>query len=135
MSDNAISDELDRLTCDVLGQALDSLAAGVAVPVLVALDEGEGPQVTAFSDDGQDECLAAAREHVRASGAPLRYALLYDGDVADDDGAYHQALIIEFAERGDERAWSGYVLYEGFGAGEGFAWSDPQPAGECPALL
>ena len=52
----------------------------------------------------------------------------------DDEGAYEDALILEFAEAGSE-AFSAYVLWDGFGAGDDFAWTDPAPAGQVESLL
>ena len=135
MPEQPISKELDQLTCDLLGQALDALASGEEVPVLVACDAGDGPEVVAFEDDGEEECLEAARDYVRALEGALRYVVLYDGAVEEGEQGYHRALLIEFAEAGSACAWSGYVLYEGFGARDAFSWADPQPAGECPSLL
>ncbi|MCH3942648.1 MAG: hypothetical protein LKE37_02900 [Atopobiaceae bacterium] len=143
----AISEELDRLSCDLLGQALDAFAAGIELTSVVAVeDEAGAVSSCAFEDDGPEECLEAARAYVRrvardggdrpaGLGRPVRYALVYDGDVADESGAYAPALILEFGERGQEVAFTGFVLYDGFGRGEGFSWSDAQAAGETEPLL
>ena len=54
--------------------------------------------------------------------------------VADEDGAYRDALLLEFGERG-YKSYSAYSLFEGKGAGDDFAWSEPAPAGELESLL
>ena len=54
--------------------------------------------------------------------------------VADEDGAYRDALLLEFGERG-YKSYSAYSLFEGKGTGDDFAWSEPAPAGELESLL
>ena len=130
-----ISPKLDELSCDLLGQALDALAEGVEIPVLVSVDLDKGKVETkAFSDDGENECLDGARQYVRGLRGCVRYAICYEGAVADDDGTYCDALLLEFGEKG-YRSYSAYSLFEGRGAGEDFRWSDPAPAGELEPLL
>ena len=63
-----------------------------------------------------------------------RYAITYEGAVADETGAYADALLLEFGERG-YRSYSAYSLVDGRGTGDGFTWTDPAPAGEMPPLL
>ena len=138
MAESPISPELDALSCDLLGQALDALAAGVEVPVLAVADLGDGsvPEVTSFADDSLDLCLDAARAYVRGCKGAVRYAIVYDGDVAPEgDGAYPAALILEFGEKGSPSGYSGYVIYQGFGSQDDFAWTDPEPAGTCELLV
>ena len=141
-----ISPQLDELSCDLMGEALDRLAEGADMGVLLVIaDAGENALTFEFSDDGEEACLLGAQEKVRALrrahgdasqglGAPQYYALCYEGAVADEDGNYLDALIMEFGERG-RQAYSAYSVFEGRGAGEGFAWSDPAPAGEVDSLL
>ena len=141
-----ISPELDALSCDLLGSALDALAAGVDVLGIVAVEDAEGTRMTrAFSDDGPEACITGARELVSSLvssagdasepiGAPERYALVYEGAVERDDEGFDDALILEFGEAG-QPSFSAYVLWEGFGAGEKFMWADPMPAGEVDSLL
>ena len=141
-----ISQQLDDLSCDLLAEALDRLAEGADVNVLlVVADARESAASYEFADDGSEACLTGAREKVRAIrraggddaydvGAPQCYALCYEGAVADEAGEYVDALIMEFGERG-RRAYSAYSLFEGRGRGEGFVWSDPAPAGEVEPLL
>ena len=50
-------------------------------------------------------------------------------------GGYHDALLVSFFETTLESGFSAYVLYEGMGAGDGFMWSDPEPAGEETPLI
>jgi len=52
------------------------------------------------------------------------------GSVAGAD-----ALLVSFFETTLESGFSAYVLYEGMGAGDGFMWSDPEPAGEETPLI
>lgn len=141
-----ISPQLDELSCDLMGEALDRLAEGVEVNVLLLVADGDdGVASFEFADDGEEACLAGAHDKVRALkrskgdpslglGVPLYYALCYEGAVADERGSYADALIMEFGERG-RQAYSAYSLYEGYGKGEDFAWSDPAPAGEVESLL
>jgi len=42
---------------------------------------------------------------------------------------------VSFFETTLESGFSAYVLYEGMGAGDGFMWSDPEPAGEETPLI
>lgn len=147
MSDSyQISQELDELSCALMGEALDRLAEGTDVHVLLVVGDAEGNACSfEFSDDGEEACLEGAREKVcelvRTKGdadlgvaAPRYAALCYEGAVADDEGDYVDALIMEFGEKGAP-SFSAYTLVEGKGAGEGFSWSDPAPAGEVEKLL
>lgn len=141
-----ISAELDELSCGLMGEALDRLAEGADVNVLLAVGDAAGCVATyEFADDGEEACLAGARDKVRALvrakgdasvglARPQYYAICYEGAVGGDDGSYADAVIMEFGERG-RQAFSAYSLFEGRGAGEGFAWTDPAPAGEVHALL
>ena len=142
-----VSPELDELSSELMGDALDMLAEGENVNVLLVVEDAKRSVASyEFADDGPEECLEGARAKVHALdraggspedllGAPVRYALVYEGAIADDAGAYHDALILEFGERGQEVAFTGFVLYDGFGRGEGFSWSDAQAAGETEPLL
>ena len=146
MSNGRISAELDELSCELMGQALDLLAEGLDVNVLLAVADAVGNVASfEFSDDGEAACLAGAydkvRELARSKGdascglaAPRYYALCYEGAVAGEDGCYANALIMEFGEKG-KPAFSAYSFYEGRGAGDDFTWTDPAPAGEVEPLL
>lgn len=141
-----ISVELDELSCELMGEALDRLAEGADVNVLLVVGDADGCAASyEFADDGEEACLAGARDKVRSLarskgdaaaglGVPRYYALCYEGAVADADGSYADALIMEFGEKG-QPAYSAFSLFEGRGMGDGFCWSEPAPAGEVDALL
>ena len=141
-----VSERLDALAAELLADGLDRVAEGAAVNVLLAVEDGAGSVASfEFADDGPEQCLEAGRACVRrlareqgdaeaGLGRPVRYALCYEGAVADEDGAFQDALILEFGERG-YRSYSGYSLFEGRGTGDGLAWTDPAPAGELEPLL
>lgn len=141
----AVSSELDAMTCDVIGAFLDALAEGEDPGVVVCAEDAAGTRCEmAFSDDGEEACLTAAQEfvaHHAAKGVSEegmrrieRYAIAYTGCV-DIDGDYANAVIVSFCERGLPCGYSAYVLFDGVGAGDDFMWSDPEPAGEEPALF
>lgn len=141
-----ISPQLDDLSCSLMGEALDRLAEGADVNVLLSVaDARENAVDFEFADDGEEACLTGARDKVRSLrrtkgdaslgiGAPRCYAICYEGAVADESGSFADALIMEFGETG-HTAYSAYSLFDGRGAGEDFAWSDPAPAGEVENLL
>ena len=141
-----VSAELDELSCDLMGAALDRLAAGDDVNVLLVVGDAAGNAGSfEFADDGPEACLSGARDRVKALrhakgdsksglGEPRYYALCYEGAVADDAGTFSDALIMEFGEK-DCPAYSAYSLFEGRGQGERFVWTDPAPAGEVDPLL
>ena len=133
-----VSPQTDELASTLMGDALDLLAAGEEFGVLLAVEGPDGKVLSfEFEDDGPEACLDAARVRVGELGqgdGALRYAICYEGAVADETGAYADALLLEFGERG-WRAYSAFSLVDGKGAGDGFTWSDPAPAGEMPSLL
>lgn len=136
-----ISPELDELSSTLMGQAFDVLAEGEELDVLLAVGDARGAVASyTFTDDGAEECLRAAHEKVRSLarsrgdksaglGAPTMFAIAYDGAVADETGAYLDAVILEFGEA-HSPAFSAYSLVEGRGKGDDFTWTDPAPAGE-----
>lgn len=144
--DYTVSAELDELSCELMGQAFDLLADGEDVNVLLCVGDAAGNAASfEFADDGEEACLIGARDKVRqlvrqkgdatcGLGAPRYYAICYEGAVADEDGTFCDALIMEFGEKG-QPAFSAFSLFEGKGAGDGFAWTDPAPAGEVSSLL
>ena len=135
MSQGEVSRELDALSCELLGDAFDRLAEGDDVNVLVVVEDARGVVTPyEFSDDGPEACLEAARARVRATKGAERYAIVYDGAVADEDGVYQDAVILEFGEKGDQ-AYSAFSLYEDRGLGDKFTWTDPQPAGEIDSCV
>ncbi len=132
---DGVSPETDELASTLMGAALDLLAAGEPFEVLLAVQNADGVvQSYEFEDDGPEACLDGARERVRSSEGAVRYAIAYEGAVEADEGAYADAVLLEFGECG-YRAYSAYSLFEGRGAGDGFTWSDPAPAGEMEPLL
>lgn len=147
---SAVSPELDEMVCDLIGYMLDELAAGNDPGVAVCIEDARGARHEAvFTDDGEEACLEAAQSLVGASARGLadqglgpaeRYAIGYTGGVELDNG-FADALLVSFYERGlraddaSPTGYSAYVLYEGFGAGDAFAYSDPLPAGEEPPLI
>lgn len=141
-----VSDELDELSSALVGDALDILAEGDDFGVLLVIeDENGGVASFEFEDDAPDELIDAAHDCVTRIGKahgdkesglddPIRYALVYEGMVGDETGAYQDALLLEFGERG-WNAYSAYSFYEGKGEGDGFKWTEPAPAGEVEPLL
>ncbi|MDO4808127.1 MAG: hypothetical protein Q4A07_12875 [Coriobacteriales bacterium] len=130
-----ISPELDELSSTLMGDALDLLAEGEDMGVLVVVQDGDGSVSSyEFTDDGPAALLEGARACIRRSRHGLRYALTYIGAIEMDDGTYAEALILEFGERG-QRSFSAYSLFEGRGEGDAFMWTDPAPAGEEEPLL
>lgn len=143
---DGISPELDELSSEVMGDAFDILADGGELNVrLVVEDEARNVASYEFADDGPEALLDGAHRRIVALvkqagdaeqglGNPLRYALVYEGAIADVEGAYQDALILEFGEK-NYRSFSAYSLVDGKGEGEGFRWTEPAPAGELEPLL
>lgn len=141
-----VSPETDELGSALMGDALDLLAAGEPVEVLLAVQDARGAVASyEFADDGPEACLEGARDRVRALAAsrgsrdeglvePARYAIVYEGAVEVEEGTFSDALLLEFGERG-YLAYSAYSLVDGKGTGDGFTWTDPAPAGEMEPLL
>lgn len=143
---DGISPELDELSSELMGDAFDILADGGELNVrLVVEDEARNVASYEFADDGPEALLDGAHRRIVALvkqagdaeqglGNPLRYALVYEGAIADVEGAYQDALILEFGEK-NYRSFSAYSLVDGKGEGEGFRWTEPAPAGELEPLL
>ena len=143
---DGISPELDELSSELMGDAFDILADGGELNVrLVVEDEARNVASYEFADDGPEALLDGAHRRIVALvkqagdaeqglGNPLRYALVYEGAIADAEGAYQDALILEFGEK-NYRSFSAYSLVDGKGEGEGFRWTEPAPAGELEPLL
>ena len=130
-----VSPETDELASTLMGDALDLLAAGDPFCVLLAVQSRDGDVSSLeFEDDGPEACLEAARARVAQVPGAQRYAIVYEGAVEGEDGGFRDALLLEFGERG-YRGYSAYSLVDGKGAGDGFTWTDPAPAGEVPPLL
>ena len=145
-SDNqgAVSPELDAMVCDLIGAFLDDLAAGENPGVVIAVEDAAcNRYLAALSEDGEEACLEAATNFIsehkmglkdEGLGRIARYAIAYVGCVEVEEG-YHDALLVSFYENALESGFSAYVLFEGVGAGDGFMWSDPEPAGEETTLI
>ena len=141
-----ISPELDELVSELVGASLDMLAEDGEMPVFLVIEDATRTVASyEIEDDGLKECIEGARERIMEAGraggdpsqklgTPVRYGIAYEGAIEDESGAYLDALIVEFGERG-WRSYSLYSLVEGKGAGEGFAWSESAPAGELEPLL
>ena len=141
-----VSAQTDELASQLLGKALDVLAVGEELDVLLAVQDAAGTVASyEFADDGPEECLEGARRRARELARehgdkaaklaePLRYALAYRGAIADDKGAYQDAVLLEFGERG-WRSYSAVSLVEVTGDEDTFGWTEPQPAGELDPLL
>lgn len=144
----AISELLDNLSCELLGEAFDQLAEGKNLGVVASVCDASGKRLTcAFEADFTDSCLEMAREWVRtgaheesgsaAVDAPQCYAIVYRGAVGEEaeTDSFSDAVILEFGEKGNQSAWSAYSFIEGVGRGDDFRYTDPEPAGETPNLL
>lgn len=141
-----ISPELDEMSSTLMGDALDLLADGHDLNVLLVVEDGQGNDASyEFADDGSEALLEGAHKQVRdlarakgdpkaGLGTPVRYALVFEGAVADEDNVFRDAVLLEFGERG-RKSYSAYSLFEGKGAGDGFRWTEPEAAGEVAALL
>ena len=130
-----VSPELDELSSTLMGAALDMLAEGEDMGVLLSLQTEDGSISSfMFADDGPEALLDGARDRVRHARSALRYAIAYEGAIELGDGRYADAVLLEFGERGTP-SFSAYSLYEGRGTGDAFRWTDPAPAGEEEPLL
>lgn len=131
----SVSPQLDELSSTLMGDALDLLADGEKMGVLVVIQDARG-EVSSYEyvDDGPEALLEAARSRVRSSKNAKYYALTYEGAIEMEDGTYAEALILEFGEKG-KPSFSAFSLFEGRGEGDNFRWSDPAPAGEEEPLL
>lgn len=141
-----ITPELDELSSTLMGDALDLLADGQDLNVLLVVEDAQGNDASfEFSDDGSEALLEGAHKQVRdlarskgdrkvGLGEPVRYALAFEGAVADEDSVFRDAVLLEFGERG-RKSYSAYSLFEGKGTGDGFRWTEPEAAGEVASLL
>ena len=132
-----ISPELDALTCDAIGMALDKLAAGGGIwPTLCLQDKHGHGEFFVFEDDGLDVCLEQARASVRQLGKSADcYALYYDGFFRTDDALTTNALVVEFAQRGMDTACSPIFAYGNPGDGAHFWYDEPVAGGEEDILF
>lgn len=146
MREGDISPELDELSSTLMGDAFDLLADGRDLNVLLVVEDERGNVASyELADDGSAALLEGARKRVRDLareggdheahlGKPVRYALAYEGAVADEDSVFRDAVLLEFGERG-RASYSAYSFFEGKGAGDGFRWTEPAAAGEETPLL
>jgi hypothetical protein len=131
----SVSPELDELSSTLMGDALDLLAEGSDLDVLVVVEKASGEiESLTLSDDSEDQLLEGAHEIVRTTKGAVRYAIAYEAAIEMDDGTYADALLVEFGEKG-RPSFSAYSLFEGKGMGDDFGWTDPAPAGEVDQLL
>lgn len=133
---DGVSAATDEMASALLGRALDVLAVGEELHVLLALgDEAGEVSSFEFADDGPEECLEGARKKAAEAGASVvRAALAYRGAIADEAGAYQDAVILEFGERG-YHSYSAFSLVDVTGDEDTFGWTEPEPAGEVAPLL
>lgn len=132
---DGVSPQTDELASQLLGKALDVLAVGEELHVLLALEDAAGAVTSLeFADDGPEECLEGAHKAASEAADAVRYALVYRGAVADETGAYQDAVLLEFGELG-YRSYSAFSLVDVTGDEETFGWTEPQPAGEVAPLL
>ena len=111
---DGVSQQTDELASALLGRALDVLAVGEDLHVLLALGDAAGQvESLEFAEDGPEECLEGARKKAAES---------------------EDAVILEFGERG-YRSYSAYSLVDVTGDEDTFGWSEPAPAGEVEPLL
>ena len=133
-----ISQELDELSSELLGEALDVLADVGSINVLLVVEAPDNSLLSVeFLEDSPQECLDAAHDKVREraqNNQAQRYALVYEGAVMSESGSYEDALLLEFGEKG-YRSYSAFCLVSGKGSGQDFAWTEPAPAGEIETLL
>ena len=131
----SVSPELDELSSTLMGDALDLLAEGSDLDVLVVVEKASGEiESLTLSDDSEDQLLEGAHDIVQTTKGAVRYAIAYEAAIEMDDGTYADALLVEFGEKG-RPSFSAYSLFEGKGMGDDFGWTDPAPAGEVDQLL
>lgn len=131
----SVSPQLDELSSTLMGDALDLLAEGRKVNVLLVLQDAHDEVMSfEYTDDGPEALLEGARMKARRSKDAVRYALVYEAAIQVEDGTFAPALILEFGEKGCP-SFSAYSLFEGRGKGDDFRWTDPAPAGEEEPLL
>lgn len=144
---SGVSFKTDELSQSLLGDVLDMLAVGEEFGVVLAVQDTHGMvEYYEFSEDDLDECLDGARQFVIelaamggdpevGLGTPVRYAIVYEDDVAVEEGDdFQDAVLLEFGERGYE-SYSGYSLIFGKGEDENFRWTELKAAGQLEPLL
>ena len=145
-NNGGVSEQCDSLGSELMGEALDKLAAGDALSVVASAVDARGERMTCeFDDDSAEVCLEAAHDWItrgaraqdgsKVIGKPVCYAIAYQGAIADEDDVFRDALILEFGDRGASCGYSAYALVDGIGRGDRFRYTDPAPSGELPCLL
>lgn len=146
MRKEGVSAKTDQLASDLMGDAFDLLAEGPMNQVLLVVEDSASSVVSySFADDGMEALLGGAYKKVRqlkddggssedGLGEPRRYALCYVGAVANEEGLFEEALLLEFGEVG-YTAYSAFSFIDKVGEGDEFCFSEPSPAGEVEALL
>ena len=122
-----VSQELDALTCTLIGEAINILETQGELPVLMLADCAS--DLFVFEDDDPDGCYRAACQQVADLGKECNlYAIAYEGVVQEDESSSGDpAIIFEFAERSAQEAWSGFMYYQR--SKHGVEVSDPYPGG------
>lgn len=146
MKKEGVSEKTDQLAAELMGDAFDILSEGPMTSVLLVLEDAQGKVASySFQDDGIESLLDGAYKKIRSLqeqkgnkedgiGKPLRYSLCFMGAVADEDGIFKDALLLEFGEVG-YISYSAYSFVFNIGGKEQFAYSEPMPAGEVESLL
>ena len=83
----SVSPQLDDLSSTLMGDALDLLADGKDVNVLLVIQDKDNAVTSLqLSDDGPEALLQGARDKIRRSRHAVRYALTYEAAIQMDDG-------------------------------------------------
>jgi hypothetical protein len=142
---DGVSPKTDKLATTLFSDALDMLAEGEPLNVLLVVEDIHGARASyTISDDDEKALISKAHNQVRELACqggdddinlnmPVRYAIAYMGaiETTQADG-FKDALILEFGEKG-YKSYSAYSYVKG--RGHKFAWNDPSPAGEVEPLL
>lgn len=124
-----ISETLDQLAISTLNNALEVLARGDELWPIAVIATDDDFEFQQFSGDSPEACREAARAYVSAFDEKARaYAICFDGTVqlaaenGEDmpTGEFHDALIVEFGERGQAKSFSLATPYRGAHAPGGF---------------
>lgn len=128
-----VSPQLDKLTCDLIGETINIMELEGKIGVLLATDCSD--ELYAFEDDEPDGCYRAACQQVVDLGSECNlYAIAYEGLVQEDESSQGDpAIVFEFSERGAGEAWSGFMYYRR--TKEGLEVSDPYPGGAENSLF
>ena len=96
----AVSPELDTLSCDLIESALDTLAEGGELGVIAVYENASGARSNqVFDGDSPDACIDAAHSYIRTRKDAVRYGIVYDGAIAERNGSFKDAVILEFGEK------------------------------------